>query len=217
MIQSPLSASIALLLALLSARALAADIPAPIAGGDLVLEEQGGLAAVEAEHFYKQTKTDKRAWHITSPDSIPSVSPDGDPAHLPGASGGAYVECLPDTRRNHSQKLVAGENFSDAPGALAVLHYKVHFNTPGRYYVWVRAHSTCTEDNGIHVGLDGAWPESGRRMQWCAGKHSWHWESKQRTKEEHCGVPYAIYLDVTSPGEHEVMFSLREDGFEFDK
>ncbi len=197
--------------------ALAADTPTPIAAPELVFDEGDGIVAVEAEHFYKQTLTDKRAWHVTSPKHSSEVKPDGDPAHLAGASSGAYVECLPDTRRTHDDKLIKGENFSDAPGQLAVLHYKVHINTPGRYYVWVRAFSSGSEDNGIHVGLDGQWPESGRRMQWCEGKQSWRWDSKQRTEANHCGEPYKIFLDVAKAGEHEIMFSLREDGFEFDK
>lgn len=195
----------------------AADFTRPIAGPNLVFEELDGLVAIEAEHFVAQTQTEKRGWHITSPESVPNVQPDGDPPHLAGASGGAYVECLPDTRRTHGDKLIQGENFSNEPGKLAVLHYRVHFNTPGRYYVWVRAYSTGSEDNGLHVGIDGQWPESGQRMQWCEGKNSWRWESKQRTQTEHCGVPHAIYLDVAEAGEHEILFSMREDGFEFDK
>jgi hypothetical protein len=91
-----------------------------------------------------------------------------------------------------------------------------HFNTPGRYYVWVKAYSTGTEDNGVHVGLNGGWPDSGQRMQWCEGKHTWHWESKQRTPQQHCGVPHLIYLDIDKSGVHEIQFSMREDGFEMD-
>ncbi|GAK98027.1 hypothetical protein JCM19294_1649 [Nonlabens tegetincola] len=93
----------------------------------------------------------------------------------------------------------------------------MRFNNPGRYYVWVRAYSTGSEDNGIHVGLDGEWPEYGKRMQWCKGKNKWTWESKQRTKEEHCGVPHQIYLDIEKAGTHDIQFSMREDGFKFDK
>ncbi len=206
---------IAALMAAVSAPA--ADQTKPIADASLVFEERDGIVAVEAEHFYKQTLTNKRAWHITSPKHAPDTKPDGDPVHLAGASGGAYLECLPDTRRTHADKLIKGENFSDQPGQMAVLHYKMHFNTPGRYYVWVRAFSTGSEDNGIHVGLNGEWPESGRRMQWCEGKNSWRWESKQRTEAQHCGEPYKIFLDVEKAGEHEIQFSMREDGFEFDK
>ena len=80
-----------------------------------------------------------------------------------------------------------------------------------------RAHSTGSEDNGLHVGLDGEWPESGQRLQWCQGKQQWWWESKQRTEKQHCGEPYKIYLDIEQPGEHVISFSMREDGFEFDK
>jgi hypothetical protein len=180
-------------------------------------EEVGGLVSVEAEHFVVQTETGKRQWYITTATRMPDVSPDGDENHADTASGSAYLEILPDTRRTHSDKLISSENFSNEPGKMAVLVYPVHFNTPGRYYVWVRAYSTGSEDNGLHVGLDGAWPESGRRLQWCQGKQSWWWESKQRTQKEHCGEPYKIYLDIEQPGLHTIEFSMREDGFEFDK
>ena len=100
---------------------------------------------------------------------------------MAGASGGAYLEVLPDTRRTHGDKLINGQNFINEPGKMAVLSYKVHFSNPGRYYVWARTHSTGTEDNGLHVGLDGTWPESGQRMQWTA-KRTWYWDSKQKNR-----------------------------------
>lgn len=189
----------------------------PIVSKNLVFAEKDGFVAVEAEHFIAQKKTNIRAWHLTHRDQKPVFTPDGDPAHVGNASGGAYLEILPDSRRNHSEKLIPGENFSNEPGKLAILSYKIHFNETGRYYVWVRAYSTGSEDNGIHVGLDGIWPESGQRMQWCQGKNDWRWESKQRTAKNHCGEPYKIYLDIETTGTHLVQFSMREDGFEFDQ
>lgn len=188
---------------------------APIPGPDVV-QERSGFVFVEAEHFHRQTRAEVRAWHLTSPRHTPGIDPDGDPPHLEGASGGAYLEILPDTRRTHDDRLIHGENFSNEPGRLGVLHYKVHFTTAGRYHVWARAYSTGTEDNGLHVGLKGLWPASGQRMQWCEGKHTWRWESRQRTEDAHCGVPHAIFLDIPEPGEHEIQFSMREDGVEFD-
>jgi len=182
-----------------------------------VFEEMNGLVAVEAEHVSVQMLSEKRKWYVTSATKKPNISPDGDESHEASASGGAYLEVLPDTRRNNSNKLIRGENFSNEPGKMAVLVYPVHFNTPGRYYVWVRAYSTGSEDNGLHVGLDGKWPESGQRLQWCEGKNTWRWESKQRTNEQHCGEPYKIYLDIENSGLHTIEFSMREDGFEFDK
>ena len=205
-----------LLKALLLIVILPACVPAQSSERDTP-EERDGFVEVEAERFTSQDKTEKRRWHVTSKTEVPEVSPDGDPPHVQSASGGAYLEILPDSRRTHDDVLVAGENFSNKPGEMAVLNYRVKFNTPGRYYVWVRAYSTGTEDNGIHLGLDGEWPSSGARMQWCEGKNGWRWDSKQRTTEQHCGVPGLIYVDVASAGVHTIAFSMREDGFEFDK
>lgn len=180
-------------------------------------EEQNGIIAVEAEHFQSQELDQVRKWHLTSSPNIPSGFSDGDDPHYASASGGAYLEILPDTRRNHKEKLIGGENYSNIPGKLGVLNYRIYFNNPGKYFVWVRAFSTGSEDNGIHVGLNGEWVSSGQRMQWCEGKKQWTWASKQRTKEVHCGVEKMIFLKIPSKGWHTVSFSMREDGFEFDK
>lgn len=189
----------------------------PLVDDQLIFVEQDGWLAVEAEHFFRQSADQKRRFYLTTAQQIPDISPDGDASHVGGASGGAYLEILPDTRRTHDDTLMAGENFAPQPGKQAIIEYKVSVTNPGRYYVWVRAYSTGSEDNGLHVGLDGHWPESGQRLQWCAGKHSWWWESKQRTQKEHCGIEDAIFLDIDKAGEHTIQFSMREDGFEFDK
>ncbi|MEB3345187.1 carbohydrate-binding protein [Aquimarina gracilis] len=185
-------------------------------GGDCVALEQNGVVAVEAEHFDSQTKTDKRKWYVLNGGG-PTPTPDPDPDHSNGASEGGYLEILPDTRVTHSDPLVNGESFSNAPGVLAIINYKVKFNNPGKYFVWVRAHSTGSEDNGVHVGINGTWPASGQRMQWCAGKNQWTWESKQRTNANHCGEAQKIFIDVPTTGIHTISFSMREDGFEMDK
>lgn len=194
----------------------AAESIAPIAPPDLVFAEVDGILAFEAEHFYKQTLSEKRAWHVASSNHTPNTKPDSDPLHVAGASGGAYVEILPDNRATHRDELIIDENFTEKPGALAVAHYKVNVNTPGRFYVWVRSFSSGSEDNGVHVGLDGQWPESGQRWQ-TVNKGAWQWDCKQRTAEVHIGVPMQLFLDIEKAGEHEIMFSLREDGFEMDK
>ncbi len=191
--------------------------PPPVAGPDLVFEERDGLAAVEAEHFFKQELVETRAWHIIHAGAVPSYPGDhDDPPHVLGASGGACLEILPDTRATHGHKLVPGENFTNEPGRMAVVSYKVHFNNPGRYHVWCRIFSTGPEDNGVHVGLNGEWPESGRRWQ-TIKKHAWQWDSRQRTEAVHVGVPGQLFLDVPSAGEHTIHFAMREDGFELDK
>jgi hypothetical protein len=182
----------------------------------VVATERDGTVTVEAEDFQRQSRDEVRRWYRVGVETL-TIEPDGDPSHASSAAGLAYIEVLPDTRRTHDDKLIRGENFSPEPGKMAVIEYDIEFTTPGRYYVWVRAYSGGPEDNGVHVGLDGEWPESGQRMQWCKGKHEWTWGSAQRTEAVHCGEPGKIWLDVPSAGKHTVMFSMREDGFEMDR
>jgi len=178
--------------------------------------EVDGLVAVEAENFVSQSKTNIREWFIVDGVNI-TPTPDLDSSHHDSASGGAYLEILPDTRVTHDDGLIWGENITDTSGEMAVIDYNVNFTNPGKYYVWVRAYSTGSEDNGIHVGLNGNWPSTGNKMQWCEGKNAWTWASKQRTDANHCGEEEKIYIDIPSAGVHTISFSMREDGFEFDK
>lgn len=179
-------------------------------------EEKNGVITIEAESFARQTLNEKRSWHITSATATPEVTPDGDPVHLEGASGGAYIELLPDTRRSHDDKLINGENFANTGGTMAVLSYPVKVSAPGRYFIWVRAYSTNSEDNGLHFGIDGEWPESGARWQ-TVQKDGWNWDCKQRTEKEHTGVPMQLWLDIDKAGDHELLMSMREDGIEVDQ
>jgi hypothetical protein len=189
----------------------------PIIDDLVVFESKDGIINVEAEHFYKQTKNTIRQWYRVSQNETKLESNVDSTNYLWAASNKSFVEVLPDERKTHDDKLIHGENFSDIPGKSAIMHYKVKVNNPGRYYVWVRALSTGSEDNSIHVGINGSWPTNGQRMQWCEGKNQWTWASKQRTKEVHCGIPHEIYLDIERPGIHDIQFSMREDGFKFDK
>ena len=188
----------------------------PNVAPDIIVAEVNGLVVGEAEHFVRQEHQSVRAWHRINDSNTPVIAPDGDPSHADTASGHAYVECLPDTRRTHDDPLTPRENFSNEPGTMAVLSYRIHFSTPGRYYVWLRTFSTTTEDNGAHVGLNGTWPESGQRWQ-TTQKHAWSWDCRQRTNEVHVGVPMQLWIDVPSAGEHTFQISMREDGLEIDQ
>lgn len=161
---------------------------------------------IEAEQYSNQAQNQLRKWEVMHSDNK---------AILAGKK--TYIQCLPDTRITHQDSLIKGENFSDKPGNLAVLSYEVDINQVGRYYVWVRAYSTGSEDNGVHLGLDMNWPNSGQRIQWCKGKNNWTWSNSQRTAANHCGEPHLIYLDITTKGKHTINFSMREDGFAMDK
>ena len=172
----------------------------------------------EAENFDKQTETSKRSWHLVTKDKTPKVRKDPDEVHLEGASKSSYLELLPDTLYNGNEKKVDGKNYSKTPGALAVLTYNVNFKTAGRFYVWVRGLSTGDEDNSLHVGIDGYWPDSGQKLYICEGnRNKLSWTSHQFNKSERCGSSERIFIEVKKPGPHKIMFSMREDGFEFDK
>ncbi len=107
----------------------------PIVDDKVIFLENDGMVTVEAEYFNKQSHSDIRQWYITAKEAITKVGRDEDAPHHKDASNSTYLEILPDTRVTHSDKLVQGENFSTAPGKMGVLHYKVRFNNPGRYYV----------------------------------------------------------------------------------
>lgn len=178
--------------------------------------EKDGFVMVEAENFISQHADDTRKWHIIDAGFSENIQGFTE-NYFSSASGEKYLMLLPDTRVTHGDKLIHGENFTNEPGKMAILDYSVYFENPGKYYVWVSAYSTGPEDNGLHVGINGQWPESGARMQWCEDKNQWTWASKQRTKEVHCGVERLIYLDIPSAGLHTISFSMREDGFRFDR
>lgn len=179
--------------------------------------EINGQVTIEAEDFSSQHLDNKRRWITVLSQQASHPYADNDQPHHQGSSGIGYIELLPDTRTNHNEKLIVGENFSDKPGTSSILSYPVYFNTPGKYYVWARAYSTGTEDNGIHIGLNGDWPNTSSSLQFCKGKHQWTWSSAQRVKSNHCGTSNTIFFNIKKAGTHTIQLSMREDGFELDK
>jgi hypothetical protein len=182
----------------------------------LVKRKADEAILIEAENFVAQRNDSRRRWYRVNAGTSATPIPDPDGRHLNNASGGGYVELLPDTRTTHDDKMVKEENFTEQAGTMAVISYDVDFPAAGEYYVWTRLYATGTEDNGLHVGLNGSWPESGKRIQFCDGKDSWYWDNRQRTEGQHCGVPRTVRITVPSAGRHRVEFSMREDGVEFD-
>ncbi|UCG34221.1 MAG: hypothetical protein JSU68_06210 [Phycisphaerales bacterium] len=196
-----------------------------VSGGSGPHIESDGQVVVEAEHFTDEgsdwtgafgamVELDSRNW-ILQESAASGPAPDPDGFHS-GASGDAYMECLPDTRVTHDDPMDPGSFYDDGTGG-AWLSYDIDFQTTGMYYVWARAYSTGTEDNGLHVGVDGVLADAGRRMQWC-GANEWRWSSAQRdTGGTSCGVNGTITIQIDRPGLHEITFYQREDGFEFDR
>ena len=175
---------------------------------------------VEAENFDAQSQTEKRKWYLVSKTNKPKVKKDYDKPHLNGASGGKYLELLPETIYDKKKK-VQGTNYSGIAGVMAVVSYNVNFKTPRKYYVWLRGYSTAGGDNSLHVGVNNQWPDSGKQMYICDKSwNKWAWTSYQFKNSEYCsssGSSKRIFIQVQKPGINKVTFSMREDGIEFDK
>ncbi|WP_372757990.1 DUF5060 domain-containing protein [Mariniflexile sp.] len=175
------------------------------------LIEENGFLEVEAEAYhYNSNNGTLRNWILKSETETVEN-------YINSASRKAYLQALPDTRVTHDDQLIIGENFFPIAGVGGIVSYKVKIKNPGKYYIWGKAFSTGSEDNGLHVGIDEQWPESGARIQWCEGKNKWTWSSAQRVEENHCGTPQTVYLNIEKPGTYIISFSMREDGFRFDK
>ncbi|WP_299664947.1 DUF5060 domain-containing protein [uncultured Polaribacter sp.] len=176
-------------------------------------EEKDGMLVIEAENYhYKDNNSTKRDWIVRSlEDKTTKANP------INSASKNSYIEAFPDTRITHDDKLIIGENFFPVSGTGGIVSYKIKINNPGKYYVWVSAFSSGTEDNGVHIGLNEKWQESGARIQWCTEKNKWTWSSAQRMPDNHCGVAETIYLNFDKSGEYIISFSMREDGFKMDR
>ena len=131
-------------------------------------------------------------------------------------AGHGQVVALHGTHLDDAEPATEGINVSNTPGQHAVVSYRVRFTRGGRYYFWGRSFSTGSSDNSVHLGLNGEWPESGRRWQ-NLRRNTWQWDNKQRTAQLRTGEAFASYLDIPGPGDHIVQLSMHEDGFELDK
>ncbi|MEM1348090.1 MAG: hypothetical protein AAGI01_05985, partial [Myxococcota bacterium] len=104
------------------------------------------------------------------------------------------------------------------PGDGPRMSYDIEFTTTGTYYVHVRGWAADFDDNSLHVGVDGTWPESGIRMYWCSAWFgSWAWSSNLEGSGGECGMADSAQIQIDAPGMHTVSFAMREDGFELDK
>ncbi|MEO0605040.1 MAG: hypothetical protein AAF211_26655 [Myxococcota bacterium] len=222
--------------------------PPPIPASFVEIE---GRVVFEAEHFDTQTDDAWTRWYaFTDGQPAPDVTcrtgvscgggnapdcnqySDCDPDDIDpaDASGGTYLEALPDRRRDDSEPGTGGEiGVVNNPGRAAVLTYEIWVEQTGRYYVWVRARGQGPAANGLHIGLDGEWPRndlvdpSTMRMQF---RNGWRWTQTRRGGQQHTGVSATpevslrdanIWLDIDTPGLHTIAFAMREDGLEIDK
>lgn len=178
-------------------------------GANVVYAASDGQLAIEAENFYFQNKTELRMWHLVTKNHTPAIGPDSDPSHIEGASDGAYLELLPDVRQKDEDKMHSKTSISGIGGEQAVLTYMIKFPKTGKYFVWVRAIAVDGDDNTLHIGLDGKWPESSKQLTFQG--RQWSWSNMQRDSKA------PISIDIEKEGLHQLHVSMREDGCELDR
>ncbi|MEM7606699.1 MAG: hypothetical protein AAF411_15185 [Myxococcota bacterium] len=219
--------------------------------GDAEFQEVEGLVVFEAEHFFEQIRDEATRWYAfeagapppdvecvtntecsrdNTPDCNEYPTCDGDDRDPSEASGGIYLEALPDRRRTDDEANTGGRiGVVNNPDQAPTLIYRVNFTQTGRYYVWAHAHGQGPAANGLHVGLDGEWPEndlidpSSMRLQF---RNGWRWTQTRRGGRQHTGVSGTdevsvrdanVWLQIDTPGVHTIELGMREDGLEIDK
>ena len=144
----------------------------------------GNMVVMEAENFHDQQARNGKSWQTVSP------------RH---SSAQASLQALPNTGTN------VQTNYATQSPHLA---YRAVFEVPGRYYVWVRATGATTDDDSLHIGLNGQPVASGERIEQIFD--FWTWTSVRNGGGR-------AFVDVAEAGEHVIDVWMREDGVIIDK
>ncbi len=156
-----------------------------------------GEIVVNAMNFVRQKDAGSKSWTTVT---------------FKGETG---LSLLPDTRRSHSDPIIAGINFWDYPDiSTPYVEYVVEVPRAANYAVEVSIFSQNTEDNGAHVAVNGTWIV--KRLQWCDGKGNWTYSGKVRTSANHCGVPNKNIVTLKQ-GRNTIWVGAREDGLTFNE
>ena len=96
-----------------------------------------------------------------------------------------------------------------ALGSSPRLDYAIDFPDSGTYYVWLRAHGGTTNDDSVHVGLDGVIPSTGQDYGgFTASGYAWDNTATSGS---------VVMVSVPSAGVHTFSVWMREDGTVVDK
>lgn len=153
---------------------------------EAVWQESGGQVVIEAEDADERVARGGRSWATATT-----------PA---GWAGSGAVAVLPNTGATVNTGYA-----TTAPQA----RYRIRFTTTGTYQVWVRGHAPGTDDNSIHMGLDGAAMTSADRLQ-LTTYGSWAWSRGTMDGAN-------ATITVSTPGVRTLEMWMREDGFVVDR
>jgi hypothetical protein len=161
---------------------------------------------IEAEDV--DTADDRWVFSTSQNTGEGSILEDSDTSHATGASGGAYMELLPDGFVDTSDN-AASDTVWPIAGDGPTLQFNIDFPVEGRYEVFARAFSTNVNDDTIHVGVDGLWSAEDSIIELCEQRDEWAWSD--------CNENKRTFINVQTSGMHTVLFAGRDDGFELDQ
>jgi hypothetical protein len=138
---------------------------------------------------------DVEAFHVNTP---------GSQGHIwEGISenGVAYMQALPKNGANHNTNYL-----TDSPR----LDYRITITNPGPYYVWVRGQALASDEDSLHVGVDGSAQQASDRMDGFEPYGNWVWTNHTRDESE-------AVVTFPDPGPYLINIWMRESGVRLDK
>lgn len=147
--------------------------------------EENGIVIMEAENFNSNISRWGNSWNLKKASA--------------GYVGEGYM-VVPDNNvyldsRYHVYKM-------------AELIYKINFQTPGTYFVWIRGRAAKKADDGIHSGRDNSISMSADNIHGFAADFSW-------SRETWDGAPAKI--TIPAAGIHTFHLFMCKDGLEVDR
>ncbi|MEO1619066.1 MAG: Ig-like domain-containing protein, partial [Planctomycetota bacterium] len=119
----------------------------------------------------------------------------------PAASGGGYLTSLPND----------GTNTGDSTNGPR-RDYSVTVDAPGTFYVWARTRTSSSQDDSIHIGLEGT-PATYGKLGLNNSSSDWAWRN---TVDGRAGAD-RVTVHFDTAGTHTVNLWMREDGSQVDK
>ena len=144
----------------------------------------GDIISMEAEDAHTRESAGGQSWQVVS---------------LRHSSFESSLQALPNTGTNRSSNYAANSPH---------LAYRILPEEAARYYVWVRAKAASSNDDSLHVGLNGQAVASGQYITGISS--SWSWTSVRSGGAR-------AFVDIGAAGEHVLDVWMREDGLVIDK
>lgn len=166
----------------------------PPAEKNLIQQKGNVLIAVEAEDFDSNVSQGCHWWSVVDDET---------------ASGNKKVQCFPDLSKDKTV-VITEYGIHDTRKDAPKLDYRIHFNTPGVYYIWARAQSYDHYGNSFHLGMNGEPLTSSDNIKCLGENNTWIWDNDTKDK-----TPATI--EIKKAGPVTINIWPREDGIQIDK